>query len=328
MLSLIDQVLDLSRIEAGKLALAPETFDLWESLAGAMQQFTLRARERGLQLAWHIPADVPRLVVGDSNRLRQVVMNLVGNAIKFTERGEVVLEVTLQSQAGQALILHFVVRDTGIGIPQDKQATIFGMFEQADSSLSRRHGGAGLGLCIASQLVGLMGGRMWVESDVGRGSRFHFTVRLGSAAASGTSESEVPVAAPRQSGRPGKLRILLAEDSLVIQRVVMALLAEDGHVVTTVNSGAALLAALASETFDLVLMDIDMLETDAWTATAAIRAQERQSGRHTAIIALVADAPEGDREQCFKAGVDRYLVQPIRRKELLEAMEAVVAPGS
>ena len=179
LLSLIDQVLNLSRIEAGKLALAPETFDLWESLAGAMQQFTLRARERGLQLAWHIPADVPRLVVGDSNRLRQVVMNLVGNAIKFTERGEVVLEVTLQSQAGQALILHFVVRDTGIGIPQDKQATIFGMFEQADSSLSRRHGGAGLGLCIASQLVGLMGGRMWVESDVG--PEVAFTLRCVSA---------------------------------------------------------------------------------------------------------------------------------------------------
>ena len=181
LLGLIDEILDLSRIEAGKQVLAAEAFDLRESLEGTMKPLALRARQQGLQLAWHVHRDVPRQLLGDYSRLRQIVTNLVGNAIKFTEQGEIVLDAALEASSSQEAVLHFMVRDTGIGIPSDKQAKIFGMFEQVDTSLTRTRGGAGLGLAIASQLVGLMGGRIWVESDVGRGSRFHFTVRLGEA---------------------------------------------------------------------------------------------------------------------------------------------------
>ena len=190
LLSLIDEILDLSRIEAGKLDLAREAFDLRKCLEDTMKPFTMRARQQDLRLTWNVQRDVPPMVIGDGNRLRQIVMNLVGNALKFTERGEVVLQATPESLSREDVTLHFVVRDTGIGIPADKQAAIFGMFEQVDSSLTRRHGGAGLGLSIASRLVGLMDGRMWVESEVGRGSRFHFTVRLGLAPAASSPESE------------------------------------------------------------------------------------------------------------------------------------------
>ena len=179
LLSVINDILDFSKIEAGKLVLDCSTFDLRESLGDTMKSFAIRAHQRGLELACFIHPEVPHMVVGDYNRLRQVVVNLVGNAIKFTEQGE----VEPGGHAGiplaeQDVVLHFIVSDTGIGIPPEKQATIFEMFEQADSSTTRRHGGTGLGLAIAARLVGLMGGRIWVESEVGRGSRFHFAVRL------------------------------------------------------------------------------------------------------------------------------------------------------
>jgi signal transduction histidine kinase/ActR/RegA family two-component response regulator len=322
LLSLIDEILDLSRIEAGKLALAPEAFDLWESLADMMKPFLVRAHQQDLELSWTIHPEVPRRVIGDPNRLRQIVMNLLGNAIKFTERGEVVLEVVRESPSDRDLTLHFVVRDTGIGIPTDKQATIFGIFEQADSSLNRRRGGSGLGLAIASRLVDLMQGRLWVESEVGRGSRFHFTVSLGMAPALVAPESESAASAVRESRGPGKLRVLLAEDSLVNQKVIVAFLEEEGHTVTVVNNGKHVLATLASQTFDLVLMDVQMPEMDGLEATARIRGEERQTGGHMPIIALTAHALEGDREKCLEAGMDGYLAKPVRAKELFEAIEA------
>jgi PAS domain S-box-containing protein len=178
LLSMIDNILDFSQIEAGKLVLAKQTFDLQESLGDLMNSFTAPARQKGLKLACFVHPDVPRMLTGDYDRLRQVVVNLVRNAIEFTERGEVLLEVARESLAGQDLVLQFTVSDTGIGVSEDMQSTIFKVFEQADSSLSRRHGGTGLGLAIASRLVGLMQGRIWVESEVGRGSRFHFTIRV------------------------------------------------------------------------------------------------------------------------------------------------------
>ncbi len=375
LLRLIDEILDLSRIEAGKVVLAAETFDLRESLADSLKPLALRARQQRLQLAWHVDADVPRLVIGDPNRLRQIITNLVVNGIKFTERGEVEVGVRVvgagsrEGEKGRrgrgeespavsvfplpvspclpsplpaspplpfspspllplppspSITLEFFVRDTGIGIPEDKQVAIFGMFEQADSSLARSRGGAGLGLAIASQLVGLMDGRLWVESEVGRGSRFHFTASFGLAPATAAAANGAATPEPQPRRCSGKLRILLAEDSLVNQRLAVALLEEQGHAVTAVHNGTKLLAALESATFDLVLMDVQMPEMDGLEATARIRAREQQTGTRIPIIALTAHALEGDRERCLMAGMDGYISKPIRAKALFDAIEAVV----
>ena len=192
LLSVINDILDLSKIEAGKLALDPQPFDLRESVGDTMKTFAVRADREGLELACHIHPAVPRLLIGDFQRLRQVIVNLIGNAIKFTQRGEVVLEVECESPREGSAVLHFTISDTGIGIPRNKQSVIFEMFEQADSTTTRRYGGTGLGLPIAARLVGLMGGRIWLDSEEGRGSRFHFTVRLG------LPDQQPAMAAPRR----------------------------------------------------------------------------------------------------------------------------------
>jgi CheY-like chemotaxis protein len=200
------------------------------------------------------------------------------------------------------------------------------MFEQVDSSSTRRHGGAGLGLSIASRLVGLMGGRLWLESEVGCGSHFHFTVHFDLPAATTVLESELITPVRRQPRSSAKLRILLAEDSLVNQKIFVAFLEGEGHAVTVVDNGRKLLAALESEKFDLVLMDIQMPEMDGLEATERIRASERQTGTHIPIIALTAHAFQSDREQCLDAGMDGYLTKPIRAEELFDAIAAATTP--
>ena len=402
------------------------------------------------------------MVVGDYSRLRQIVVNLVGNAIKFTESGEVSLEVTRESRAEKDAVLHFVVADTGIGIPPEKQSAVFEMFEQADTSTTRRHGGTGLGLAIASRLVGLMGGRIWVESEVGRGSRFHFTVcvdlavgepaepvspepvilhgmrvlvvddnatnrrildevlrswqmapttassaaeairllleapqegepyrlvltdahmpstdgfmlaeqikqdsamgstvvmmltsgdrpedmhrykELGISAyllkpikqselleaielALGITVAKADVLAPAARRPAGSLQILLAEDSLVNQKLAVALLEGQGHKMKVVNNGRDAIAALQAEKFDLVLMDVQMPDMDGLEATAKIRAGEQHTGRHIPIVAMTAHALKGDRERCLAAGMDAYIAKPIRADELLDTIEALFA---
>jgi CheY-like chemotaxis protein len=418
-------------------------------------------------LACRIHPDAPSVVVGDSRRLRQVIVNLVGNAIKFTEQGEVVLQVERQSQTEGAVVLHCAVADTGIGIPKEKQAAIFEMFEQGDSSITRRHGGSGLGLPIASRLAELMGGRIWVESDVGRGSTFHFTVRLELA------EGESPAAAPARAGivggarvlvvddsatsrrileellrawgmapmaasgarqamemlreaqqarkpyhlvltdahmpqtdgyalaqsvkqdpelggaavvmltsgdQPGELarceelgiaahlmkpvkqselldaimaslgvvapedgsaeasaaerpsrlrplRVLLAEDSLLNQKLALAVLRKHGHEVVVANHGREALATLESQDFDLILMDVQMPEMDGLEATRTIRTRERRTGDHIPIIAMTAHALKGDRERCLEAGMDEYVAKPIHAEELFRAIAGVVGAG-
>jgi PAS domain S-box-containing protein len=464
LLSLINDILDFSKIEAGKLVLESSAFDLWESLGDTMKTFAVRAHQQGLELVCSIHPEVPRMVVGDYNRLRQILVNLVGNAVKFTERGEVGLEVTREPPAENDVLLHFVVADTGIGIPGEKQAAIFEMFEQADASTTRRHGGTGLGLAIASHLVGLMGGRIWVESEVGRGSRFHFVVRLAPAAAefveplspepaclhgmpvlvvddnatnrrildavlrswqmapttarsaaeaiqlllesrqkgepfrlvltdahmpsmdgfmlaeqikqdsildstvvmmltSGdrpddmqrcedlgisayllkpikqselleaiqfalgitVARKELRQAAKRRAPPAAQLRILLAEDSLVNQKLAVALLEEEGHVVAVASNGREACAQAASGNFDLILMDVQMPEMDGLEATAKIRAGEKQSKTHIPIVAMTAHALKGDRERCLEAGMDAYVAKPIRADEVLETIGALIA---
>jgi len=462
LLSVINDILDFSKIEAGKLVLDNSTFDLRESLGDTMKSFAMRAHERGLELTCFIHPEVPHLVVGDYNRLRQVIVNLVGNAIKFTDQGEVSLEVTQQSRADREVTLHFLVSDSGIGIPAEKRAKIFEMFEQADSTTTRRHGGTGLGLAIATRLISLMGGRIWVESEVGQGSRFHFTVDLQLAA----EEPQEPVApepvclhktrvlvvddnatnrhileetlrcwgmtpvatdnalealgllqraievgesfrlvltdahmpeldgfmlterikqdptvsstvimmltsgdrpedlsrckelgiaayllkpvkqselleaielalgitapgndpsrtAEKQPAHLHNLRILLAEDSLVNQKLAVALLEGQGHTVTVVNNGREAVDATRDKKFDLVLMDVQMPEMDGLEATHAIRARERPSGTHLPIVAMTAHALKGDRERCLATGMDGYVAKPIHAEELFTAIDGI-----
>ncbi len=330
LLSVINDILDFSKIEAGKLALDHQVFDLGKSLGDTMKSFAIRAQQQGLELGCHIRADVPRMVVGDYNRLRQVVVNLVGNAIKFTESGEVALEVGVESVSGEDLILHFIVSDTGIGIPEEKWTSIFEMFEQADNSVTRRHGGTGLGLAITSRLVELMGGRVWVESEIGKGSRFHFIAHLEMAK---PEDLEVIPAEPdslheRQSSPVRNLSILLAEDSLVNQKLAVALLEGEGHAVSVAPNGREALAKIESGNFDLILMDVQMPEMDGLEATARIRAAEKQTGAHIPIVAMTAHALRGDRERCLESGMDAYVAKPIRADELFQTIEDLfAAPG-
>jgi two-component system, sensor histidine kinase and response regulator len=472
LLGLINDILDFSKIEAKKLELETVDFSLADALGDTMKVLALRANQKGLELACRIPPDLPDALVGDPGRLRQVIVNLAGNAIKFTEQGEVIVSVekvntektspaSLVSDA-TSVYLHFKVRDTGIGIPADKLRAIFDPFTQADSSTTRRYGGTGLGLSISRQLVELMGGRIWVESEIGAGSTFQFTARfalstaparrpaggarladllvlvvddnatnrrilrevcaawgmrpreadggeaaltaLKEAAAAGepfalvlldghmpgmdgfvlaervrrlpqlagvtlvlltsagqagdvercrqleigaylmkpVKQSELlatiltaltkPVAgaelvpatacAPAHP-LPRPLHILLAEDNAVNQRLATRLLEKQGHTVEVANNGCEALTALERQSFDLVLMDVQMPEMDGFEATARIRAREFQSGRRLPIIAMTAHAMKGDRERCLDAGMDGYVSKPIQPRDLNEAISRI-----
>ncbi len=464
LLSVINDILDFSKIEAGKLSLERVNFDLRELLGDTMKSLALRAHRKRLELACHVTPVVPALIEGDPHRLRQVVVNLVGNAIKFTERGEVVLDVDVEHAKDDELTLHFRVTDTGIGISPDQLHTIFEAFEQADTSTTRRYGGTGLGLAISSRLVDLMGGSVWVDSEVDRGSTFHFVARFW--VSSPETESNIskiyppmlqglrvlvvddnatnrkilveiltnwmmePTAvasvaeAVRQleemaregrpyaliltdasmpdvdgftlarkvqenrvlcrsmimmltSGdRPGDIRkcqelgiaaylvkpikqselldailiavggqsaltgghevssvstrtsnapksILLAEDSLINQRLAIGLLKKWGHRVTVANDGREAVDLSARETFDLILMDVQMPELDGLDATRLIRRREETTREHLPILAMTAHAMKGDRELCLEAGMDDYLMKPIRAEQLFQAIEKI-----
>ena len=460
LLRLLNDILDFSKIEAGRLELESVPLDLREVVGDATQMLAVLASQKGLELICRIAPDVPPMAVGDPGRLRQIVVNLLGNAVKFTEQGEVLADVWVEAEKQERVDLHFAVRDTGIGIPPDKQRSIFESFRQSDSSTTRRFGGTGLGLSISSQLVNLMGGRIWVESEVGRGSTFHFVVPLALPASAPPPEpaTRLPGDAPvlvvddnatsrrvhgemlascglktavadggaaalaalrraaafgepfrlvvidavmpdmdgwtlaekvrrepklgacrvlllypagqpdgparcRQMGirhcltKPAKasdlletvrdaldvprsqkelsetgpasseraLRILLAEDGPVNQEVAVGLLELKGHHVEVVNNGKEALEALERQTFDAVLMDIEMPEMDGLEATAAIRKKERAAGGHVPIIAMTAHAMKGFREQCTEAGMDGYVSKPVRSAELFDALDSVLA---
>jgi PAS domain S-box-containing protein len=468
LLTIINDLLDFSKIEAGKFRLDHASFNLAESLGDTMKSLAIRAHHKGLELAYHLRPDVPIALVGDGPRLRQVVINLVGNAIKFTDQGEVVLDVSCQSAADHAVVLHFAVTDTGIGVPEDKRAAIFEAFEQADGSTTRRYGGTGLGLSIASRLVEMMGGQLQVESEVGRGSTFHFTAQFDLAeenvlaarppcntgilhdlrvlvvddnhtnrlilhellqnwgmqptSVASAAEAIQVIDAAHRAGKPYRLvltdanmpdtdgfalaerikrepqlegtvimmlssgdrptemtrcdllgiaaylmkpvkqselfdavlvalgvttlhdadaalaversvrirplRILLAEDSIVNQKLVVGLLRRQGHMVTIANHGKEALAIWSVRPFDMVLMDVQMPEMDGLETALAIRAREKQLGRHTPIIAMTAYAMKGDRQRCLEAGMDCYIAKPIRAKQLFDTMEQALGLGT
>jgi signal transduction histidine kinase/CheY-like chemotaxis protein len=327
LLTIINDILDFSKVEARKLSLEEIDFSLRDILGQALQPLGAKAAEKGLQLRCVVESAVPDGLTGDPARLRQVILNLVANAIKFTEKGEVEVRVAVETQSASESLLHFVVRDTGIGIARDKQQLIFEPFSQADGSTTRRFGGTGLGLAISAQLAGLMGGRIWVESEPGQGSRFHFTARFalqpGSKAQWDRSKS-IDLPSPPRTGRQ-RLHILLAEDNPVNQALAVHHLQKRGHRVAVASTGREALAALEQGTFDVVLMDLQMPETSGMEATAAIRAKEKATGGHIPIIALTAHAMAGDRERCLAAGMDGYLSKPIQARELIEAVEGVAA---
>ena len=331
LLRVIDDILDFSKIEAGKLELESVAFNLRHTLEPAMKAFALRAQEKHLALQWLIQPGVPESLAGDPGRLRQVVANLVGNAIKFTERGEVRLEVELESQAVGAPSLHFQVRDTGIGITPEKQAAVFDAFTQADGSTARRYGGTGLGLSISRRLVEMMGGRIWVESATGEGSTFHFTVpfRLANPALPSSRQVSSPrPPEPRPGSSPAghkKLRILVAEDNAVNRRLIVCLLEKHGHKVAVAVNGRDAVSAAADESFDLVLMDVQMPEMDGLAATELIRQRERETRHHLPIIAVTAHAMKGDRERCLEGGMDGYVAKPVKADILFATIEQVMA---
>jgi PAS domain S-box-containing protein len=326
LLTVINDILDFSKIEAGKMELETVDFKLCDCLDPALRTLRLRAQEKGLKLNWAIAADVPDTLCGDPGRLRQVLLNLLGNALKFTEKGGASVEVQLEQAPNHHHVsLHFAVRDTGIGISPEKQSAIFESFTQADGSTARRYGGTGLGLTISRRLVEMMGGRIWVESEAGRGSTFHFTAQFGVATTGGVAETNSQSQAQATHERRNGLRILLAEDNAVNQKVAVRLLEKQGSSVVVANNGREALECLDRESFDLVLMDVQMPEMDGFEATAAIRRRERLTGEHIPIIAMTAHAMQGDRDRCLDAGMDGYTSKPITASQLRSAIEAVAA---
>ena len=322
LLTIINDILDFSKIEAGKLDLEVIAFNLRECVEETLRLLELRAHQKGLDLRFDIGPDVPQYVVGDPIRLRQILINLVGNAIKFTDRGQVWVEIFCQSAGEGRAALEFAVHDTGMGIPVEKQESIFQAFSQADGSMTRRFGGTGLGLTISSRLVALMGGAIAVESGPGEGSCFRFTISMEVA----QGQAQEPPAGVRareaQPGAPAQAsRVLLAEDNPVNQRLVVKVLEKQGHRVTVAPNGREALEALRQERFDVILMDVQMPQMNGYEATEAIRRSERGSGRHIPIIAMTAHAMKGDRERCLACGMDSYISKPVRARDLLELLE-------
>jgi PAS domain S-box-containing protein len=391
LLRILNDILDFSKIEAGKLEFEVIEFDLRQTVEAILKLLGIRAAAKNLELACDFGQDVPFRVLGDPGRLRQILVNLTGNALKFTEHGGVVVRVERSPEITEELELHFSVKDTGIGIPLAKQQHVFRAFAQADNSSTRTFGGTGLGLTISSQLVEMMGGRIWLESDEGIGSTFHFTLRLGvlparsaeelradtgsterlsvlvvhdnhtnlrilddmlsspdwktTLANSGSTVGEMELlnAANRmpqpgsrieaqpdpewrlaaEEGQPG-LRLLVVDDNPVNRLVATRLLEKHNHTVGTAANGLEALEMMDKETFDCVLMDIEMPVLDGFGATAEIRKKERNSGRHLPIVAMTAHAMTGDMERCLAAGMDGYITKPIKANDVLATVERVL----
>jgi PAS domain S-box-containing protein len=323
LLRILNDILDFSKIEAGKLEFEAIEFDLRQTVEAMLDLLGVRAAAKNLELTYDFAPDVPSRVLGDPGRLRQILVNLTGNAIKFTERGGVTIRVEQLSQTATEIELHFSVKDTGIGIPLNKQRHVFSAFAQADSSSTRTFGGTGLGLTISSQLVEMMGGKISLESEEGVGSTFHFTVRLGTVQV--TRIEAAPDAAWRhaEEGQP-RLRFLVVEDNVVNRLVATRLIEKQNHTVSTAANGREALDVLEREGFDCVLMDVQMPVLDGFEATAAIRERDRNSGGHLPIIAMTAHAMAGDLERCLAAGMDGYIAKPIQAKTLFATVERVL----
>jgi two-component system sensor histidine kinase/response regulator len=323
LMAVLNDVLDFSKIEAGKIALEPRPFHLRDILGETMKTLGFRAHHKGLEIVYDVQSEVPDTVVGDPGRLRQVLVNLVGNAIKFTEQGEILVIVACEPPQGaaQTVFLHFSVRDTGIGIPASKQADIFEPFSQADDSLTRKHGGSGLGLAICSRLVDLMGGTMWVESQVGHGSTVHFTASLGLPSA---------VSPPLVAIQPEPLNgmtALIVDDNVTNRAVLKAMLTRWGMRPTAVDGErAAMLAVEAARSsgnpFPLILLDSHMPEIDGCALAQEIQNSPASTAATVMMITSADQLRNGGR--CGDSSIAAYLTKPIRSSELLEAIRGIL----
>ena len=332
LLTIINDILDFSKIEAGKLTFELLDFDLAEAVESTLDMLAEGARGKGIDLVSAISPDVPTQLRGDVGRLRQVLANLIGNAIKFTGTGEIVVQVFKESETETHAGVRFNVQDTGIGIPVETQARLFQAFSQADGSTTRKYGGTGLGLTISKQLVAMMDGQIGVHSEPGHGSTFWFTILLEKQAADVKTPEKtvVAVSVPNPSeANPQieKMRILLAEDNIVNQKVALGQLRKLRYRADSVANGLEVLAALQLAPYDLILMDCQMPEMDGYEATRVIRKQEQSLGKACSwkspvyIIAVTANAMQADREKCLAIGMDDYLSKPVRSLELRAALE-------
>jgi len=321
LMTIINDILDFSKIEAKKLDIESVNFNLRDSMGDILQPLGLRAAEKGLELAYHVSPDVPDAMIGDPGRLRQVIVNLVGNAIKFTDRGEVVVCVNREDEEDDGAKLYFIVTDTGIGIPPEKRGKIFESFTQADASTTRKYGGTGLGLTISARLVELMGGHIWVESEVGQGSAFHFTVRLG-------ERKEPPVRQlPEKLANLEGLRVLVVDDNATNRRILEAMLKNWRMRPATADGGLTALEMLAEarergDPFRLLLLDVNMPVMDGFKLVKRIR--ELPGYAESVIIVLTSSGMRGDAAHCRELGISAYLTKPVKHSSLLSTIVTVL----
>jgi CheY-like chemotaxis protein len=324
LLTVINDILDFSKIEANKLDLDSITFHLPQVLRHALAPLVHKAESAGLRLITEVAEGVPEWLLGDPGRLRQVLLNLVGNAVKFTEKGHVRVRVTPlpespdSTPAEGSARLQFSVSDTGIGIAPERLANVFDAFAQADTSITRRYGGTGLGLTISARLVGLMGGQLQVRSQLGEGTEFWFDLVLPLSSSPEADTSQL------SHDLPTGLDILVAEDHPINQVVARKVLEHLGHKVTLVDNGVKAVQACARHRFDLVFLDIQMPELDGFGAARRIRAAELDRGVRTPLLAMTAHAMEGYRERCLAGGMDGYVTKPVDRKQLVQEMRRVL----
>lgn len=320
LLDLINGILDLSKLESAHLELSKTPFDLQHLVDSSVEMMGFAANKKGIALQAHVDAALPKHFLGDLQRLRQILLNLVGNAVKFTQSGEI--EICVRGNSRQAGELLFSVRDTGIGIPEDKRETIFENFTQADSSITHRFGGTGLGLAITRRLIELMGGKIWVQSELGKGSTFFFTLRLELATQDEIVETKTEVSKKPVDSPMSAMRILLAEDSADNRMLVLSYLKKTPYQIEIAQNGLEAVEQFKKSTFDLVLMDVRMPEMDGHASTRAIREWEKAQGRtRTPIIALTAHAFAEDIKRSLEAGCDSHLAKPIFKNTLLQAIQ-------
>jgi len=356
LIDIVDNILKFSKSEAGQISLDNLPFNLKEVIEQSVDSVGILAKNKGLNLVWRVDADVKQDLIGDEGYLKQIILNIVGNAIKFTNKGEVEMVVSNESGAEvDECILHFKVRDTGIGVDESQKESIFNPFVQGSSSNAHGRGGTGLGLTIAKRFVEMMGGRIWIESPAGNiakvgegpGSIFHFTVKLKVnkvAAAKGPSEEKQPAESGKEEKdlphklkdvvknivseikifNPNKsLRILLAEDNQINQKVFSLMLGKKGHNVNIAENGKQAIERLKDNEYDVIFMDVQMPEMDGYEATRRIREIEKEKGGHIPIIAVTACVLRDDRQKCIDSGMDDYVSKPIRSEELFKAIERV-----
>jgi PAS domain S-box-containing protein len=322
LLRLVNDILDFSKIEAGKLELFPTTFNLRDCLDNTLSTLAVEAQKKGIELVLNVSNDLPALVIGDPGRLRQILLNLLGNAIKFTEGGQVVVSAEPDSRIDEGMRLHFAVSDTGVGIPDEKLEVIFKEFEQVDGTASRKHGGTGLGLAVCSELVQMMGGKIWVESELTHGSTFHFTACLG------VNHDKAETVQRHDETQLEGLRILVVDDNPMNRRVLERTLAHGGLKPTTVPDGRSALEAMLTASkegrpFDVTLIDALMPEMDGFELTERIRATGDIS--ESLIVMLTSVGQRGDARRCSELGIAGYLSKPTRQTELLATIRGALA---